>query len=52
VLRNEGEAYANKLREARCRVTAVRFLGIIHDFIMLNALKDTAAARAAIALAT
>lgn len=52
MLRDEGEAYANKLREAGCRVTAVRFQGIIHDFIMLNALKDTAAARAAIALAT
>jgi acetyl esterase len=52
VLRDEGEAYANKLREAGCRVTAVRFQGIIHDFVMLNALKDTAATRAAMALAT
>jgi acetyl esterase len=52
VLRDEGEAYANKLREAGCRVTAVRFQGIIHDFVMLNALKNTAAARGAITLAT
>ena len=52
VLRDEGEAYANKLREAGCCVTAVRFQGIIHDFVMLNALKGTAAARAAIPLAT
>src|SRR6266571_2709317 len=52
VLRDEGEAYANKLREAGVRVTAVRFQGIIHDFVMLNALAHTAAARGAIALAT
>lgn len=52
VLRDEGEAYANKLREAGVRVTAVRFQGIIHDFVMLNTLANTAAARGAIALAT
>ena len=52
VLRDEGEAYANKLREAGVRVTAVRFQGTIHDFIMLNALDTSAAARGAIALAT
>lgn len=50
-LRDEGEAYANKLREAGVPVTAVRFQGIIHDFVMLNALADTAATRGAIALA-
>jgi acetyl esterase len=52
VLRDEGEAYANKLREAGVRVTAVRFQGTIHDFVMLNALATTAAARGATALAT
>jgi acetyl esterase len=52
VLRDEGEAYANKLREAGVRVTAVRFQGIIHDFVMLNALASTGAARGAIDLAT
>ncbi len=52
VLRDEGEAYATKLREAGVRVTAVRFLGTIHDFVMLNALAQTAAARGALALAT
>ncbi|MGI3229464.1 alpha/beta hydrolase [Streptomyces sp. GTA36] len=51
VLRDEGEAYANKLREAGVPVTAVRYQGIIHDFVMLNALSDTHAARAAISQA-
>lgn len=52
VLRDEGEAYANKLREAGVEVAAARFQGTIHDFVMLNALADTAAARGALALAT
>ncbi|MBO4269873.1 alpha/beta hydrolase fold domain-containing protein [Microbispora triticiradicis] len=51
VLRDEGEAYAAKLREAGVPVTAVRYLGVIHDFVMLNALRDTHAAGAAIAQA-
>ncbi|MEJ3718568.1 alpha/beta hydrolase [Paenibacillus polymyxa] len=52
VLRDEGEAYANKLREAGVDVTAARFQGIIHDFVMLNPLSETAAKRGAITLAT
>jgi acetyl esterase/lipase len=52
VLRDEGEAYANKLRTAGVPVTAVRFQGIIHDFVMLNALRETPAAQSAIELAT
>lgn len=51
VLRDEGEAYANKLRAAGVPVTAVRYQGIIHDFVMLNALRGTHAAEAAIAQA-
>ena len=48
VLRDEGEAYANKLRQAGVPVTATRYQGIIHDFVMLNALRETHAAEAAI----
>ena len=48
VLRDEGEAYAAKLWQAGVPVTAVRYQGIIHDFVMLNALRGTHAATAAI----
>lgn len=48
MLRDEGEAYAAKLRAAGVPVTAVRYQGIIHDFVMLNALRGTNAAGAAI----
>jgi len=48
VLRDEGEAYARKLTEAGVKVTAVRYAGTIHDFVMLNALADTPAAQAAV----
>ena len=48
VLRDEGEAYAHKLMEADVPVTAVRYHGTIHDFVMLNALSNTPAARGAI----
>jgi acetyl esterase len=51
VLRDEGEAYARKLSDAGVRVTAVRYNGTIHDFVMLNALADTPATRGAIAQA-
>ncbi|MYS43951.1 alpha/beta hydrolase fold domain-containing protein [Streptomyces sp. SID5998] len=48
VLRDEGEAYARKLRRAGVPVTAVRYQGVIHDFVMLDALRETQAAGAAI----
>ncbi len=51
VLRDEGEAYAQKLREAGVNVTAARFQAIIHDFVMLNALDSTDACRGAMTLA-
>ena len=51
VLRDEGENYARHLRRAGVDVTATRYAGIIHDFMMLNALADTNAARAATAQA-
>ena len=51
VLRDEGEAYGRKLREAGVDVTATRYEGIVHDFVMLNALRSTNAADAAIAQA-
>lgn len=34
VLRDEGEAYAEKLMQADVPVTAVRYLGAMHDFMM------------------
>jgi acetyl esterase len=49
VLRDEGEAYAHKMMVAGVSVTATRYLGTIHAFVLLNALAATPAARAAIA---
>lgn len=51
VLRDEGEAYARKLSDAYVRTTCTRYIGTIHDFVMLNALADTPAARGAVAQA-
>ncbi|GAA3719270.1 alpha/beta hydrolase [Microlunatus aurantiacus] len=51
VLRDEGEAYAAHLRRAGVPVTAVRYGGIIHDFVMVNALHGTPQSRAAVAQA-
>lgn len=48
VLRDEGEAYARKLTAAGVRTTSARYNGTIHDFMMLNPLRGTAATTAAI----
>ena len=48
VLRDEGEAYARHLTEAGVRTTSVRYNGVLHDFMMLNPLRETQAATAAI----
>lgn len=48
VLRDEGEDYAAKLRAAGVPVTTVRYDGTVHDFMLLNALSQTQATRAAI----
>jgi acetyl esterase/lipase len=51
VLRDEGEAYARNLRRAGVDVTAIRYAGTIHDFVMVNALANTNTARGATAQA-
>ena len=51
VLRDEGEAYAAKLRQAGVSTVSTRYQGVIHDFVMLNALHDMPPARAAVAQA-
>jgi acetyl esterase len=52
VLRDEGERYARRLTKAGVPVKSVRHDGTIHDFVMLNALASTPAARSALALGT
>lgn len=51
VLRDEGEKYANRLREAGVDVTSVRVAGMVHDFLLLDSLRDTRAASVARGLA-
>jgi acetyl esterase/lipase len=51
VLRDEGEAYAAHLRAAGVPTVSVRYGGVIHDFVMVNALHDMPPARAAVAQA-
>ncbi len=51
LLRDQGEAYADKLRAAGVPTTSVRFNGTIHDFMRLNALRDSESTRAALDLA-
>ncbi|GAA2905326.1 acetyl esterase/lipase [Nonomuraea rubra] len=51
VLRDEGEAFAARLREVGNDVTAVRLAGMVHDFAMVDLLRDTNANRTAMELA-
>lgn len=51
VLRDEGEKYANKLRAAGVDVTSVRVAGMVHDFLLLDSLRNTHAANVARGLA-
>ena len=47
-LRDEGEAYARKLKNAGVDVAAVRYNGVIHDFVLLNAIRNVPEVEAAI----
>jgi len=47
-LRDEGEAYGRQLREAGVAATTTRYVGMIHDFILLNGINDVPAVQEAI----
>lgn len=50
VLRDEGEAYARKLTQAGVSVTAVRFGGVLHAFMMVDELASSTQAVSAMNL--
>jgi acetyl esterase len=47
-LRDEGEAYGRKLREAGVPCTITRYIGMIHDFGLLNAIRSVPSVEASI----
>jgi acetyl esterase/lipase len=47
-LRDEGEAYARKLKDAGVTTEAVRYNGTIHDFVLLNGIRNVPSTEAAI----
>ncbi len=51
IIRDQGEAYATKLREADVPTASVRFNGTMHDFMMLAVLRDSETTHAAMSLA-
>lgn len=48
VLRDEGEAYAHRLQDAGVATVSARYNGFIHDFGLLNGLRDLPTTQAAI----
>lgn len=48
VVRDEGEGFARKLRAAGVDVIALRYLGTVHDFVVLSQLAEIPSARAAV----
>lgn len=51
IVRDQGEAYARKMLRAGAAVTTMRMGGAIHDFVVLEALRNTPASLAAIGAA-